>query len=169
MRCKLHTKYTYLNRLPTRTSTSQFHSHSLSSTHRFHTRTTPFQQPKKFHTKNPSVPHQKPLSSTSKSLSSTPKTLLEVIILRNLSKINKIYTKPGLNLRKYHSTHCFDFIVYTTGTGSEFTPNDVLVKSELSWTIFLVFLRKFEKKTKITRQFSCLSIKAFFKENNNPN
>ena len=71
--CKLHTKYTYLNRLPTRTSTSQFHSHSLSSTHRFHSRTTRFQQPK--------------------SLSSTPKTLLEVIILRNLSKINKIYTK----------------------------------------------------------------------------
>ena len=71
MMCKLHTKYKYLNRLPTRTRTSQFHSHCLSSTHRFHTRTTPFQQPK--------------------SLSSTPKTLLEVIILRNLSKINKIY------------------------------------------------------------------------------
>ena len=53
--------------------TSQFHTDPLSPTYRFHTRTTPFS------TQNPSVPHQKPLSSTPKTpqfhlpLSSTPK------------------------------------------------------------------------------------------------
>ena len=36
----------------------QFHTDPLSSTHRFPTRTA------QFHTRNPSVPHQKPLSST---------------------------------------------------------------------------------------------------------
>ena len=67
-------------------STPQFHRDPLSSTHRFHTKTTPFQQPKslsstgpltsthQFHTKepllispqNPSVSHRKPLGSTAK-------------------------------------------------------------------------------------------------------
>ena len=71
-------------------SIPQFHTDPLISTNRFHTRTTPFQHLKSlsstpktplFHTKNPSVPHQKPLSWThpsvphQKLLSSTPKTL----------------------------------------------------------------------------------------------
>ena len=62
-------------------STHQFHTDLLSSTHRFHKRTTPFQHPKslsstpknpsvspfpQFHTKNSSVQHQNPLSSTPK-------------------------------------------------------------------------------------------------------
>ena len=70
-------------------STPQFHSDPFSSTHRFHTRTTPFHHPNslsstpetsQFNTKNPSVPHPKPLITTRPSvpnqntLSSTPKT-----------------------------------------------------------------------------------------------
>ena len=76
-------------------STPQFNTEPLSSTHRFSTRTTPFQHPKslnstpktpqfntkipqfhtknpsfptppQYHTKNPSVQHQNPSSSTSK-------------------------------------------------------------------------------------------------------
>ena len=70
------------------TSTPQFHTDPLSSTHRFHTRTTPFQLPKslsstpkspQFNTESlSSTPkiHQFHLylSSTPKSPSSTPKT-----------------------------------------------------------------------------------------------
>ena len=71
---------------PFKKSTPKFHTDPLSSTHQFHTRTTPFQAQKspsftsktpQFntptpsvqhipHTKNPSVPHRKPLSSTPK-------------------------------------------------------------------------------------------------------
>ena len=49
-------------------STPQLHTDPLSSTHRFH------KGPHLFSTQNPSIQHQKPLSSTSKFLSSTPKT-----------------------------------------------------------------------------------------------
>ena len=61
-------------------STPQFHTDPLGSTHRFHTRTIPFQRSKslsstpktsqfntkipQFHTKNPSVPHRKSFSAT---------------------------------------------------------------------------------------------------------
>ena len=84
-------------------STPQFLTDSLSSTHQFHGKATPFQHPKslsstlktpqfntknplvntkipRFYTENPSVPHKKPLSSTPKTpqfqtlLSSIPKT-----------------------------------------------------------------------------------------------
>ena len=50
-------------------STSQFHTDPLSSTHRFNTRTTPFKP------QNPSVPHQKLLSSTSPSFPQLPNFL----------------------------------------------------------------------------------------------
>ena len=56
-------------------STPQFQTEPLSSTHRFHTMSTPFQHPKslsstpktaQFHIKNPSVQHRNPLCSTPK-------------------------------------------------------------------------------------------------------
>ena len=66
-------------------STPQFHIHPLSSTHRFHTKATPFQRPKslsstpktpqfntetpRFHTENPSVPNQKTPQFHTKNLS----------------------------------------------------------------------------------------------------
>ena len=55
-------------------STPQFHTDPLSSTHRFNTRTTPFQHPK-FLSSTPKTPQfHLPLSCTPKPLSSTPKT-----------------------------------------------------------------------------------------------
>ena len=56
-----------LANLSKKLSTHQFHTDPLSSTNRFHTRTTPFQQ-------KPLSSTPKSLSSTQKPLSSTPKT-----------------------------------------------------------------------------------------------
>ena len=44
--------------------TPQFHTDPLSSTHQFHTRTTPYRHPKPLSSSHASVPHRKPLSST---------------------------------------------------------------------------------------------------------
>ena len=76
-------------------STPQFHTDPLSSTHRFH------KGPHLFSTQNPSVPHQKPLSSTPESLSSTQKTLGSTppqfnILLSSKPKTPQFNTKTPL-------------------------------------------------------------------------
>ena len=58
-----------LANLSKKLSIHQFHTDPLSSTNRFHTKTTPFQ------TKNLSVQHQNSSVSQQKPLSSTPKPL----------------------------------------------------------------------------------------------
>ena len=112
-------------------TTPQFHTDPLSSTHRFHTRTTLFQHPnpsvhhQKKHSvqhQNPSVPHQKPVSTTSPSvphqrpLSSTPKILQCRTPLSFTPKTLQFNTQKKSEIfdQKFIAEHWFDlFFIFS--------------------------------------------------------